>query len=209
LLLLLLLPAHVTCPCTEELDVPWQQQQQQQDPQQQQHQQQACGSAISLYDRDSATGRRNGEPIADCYGILAYRGGAVMALADGVNWGERPAAAARGAVYGFLRHIHQELAVKQGGRAISSDAAFHIMQGAVQAAQAQVLAADGTLTTLVGAVVLQQRMRSGKHCCLSVVIGDSPAYVWRAAGQEVVEVNYQSPLHGFHRWVTVLNVCDT
>jgi hypothetical protein len=87
-----------------------------------------------------------------------------------------------------------------GGRAISSDAAFHILQGAVQAAQAQVLAADGTLTTLVGAVVLQQRMRSGKHCCLSVVIGDSPAYVWRAAGQEVVELNYQSPLHGFHRW---------
>jgi hypothetical protein len=45
---------------------------------------------------------------------LAYRGGAVMALADGVNWGERPRAAARGAVYGFLRHVHQELAVKQG-----------------------------------------------------------------------------------------------
>jgi hypothetical protein len=88
-----------------------------------------------------------------------------------------------------------------GGRSISSDVAFSILQGAVQAAQAQVLAADGTLTTLVGAVVLQQRMRSKKHCCLSVVIGDSPSYVWRAAGREVDELNYQPPLHGFHRWV--------
>ncbi|WIA19408.1 hypothetical protein OEZ85_004028 [Tetradesmus obliquus] len=184
-----------------ELDVPWQQQEHQQQQQRQQdlQQQQACGSAISLYDRDAATGRRNGEPIADCYGILSYRGAAIMALADGVNWGERPRAAARGAVHGFLAHVHQELAVKQGGKAISSDAAFAILQGAVQAAQAQVLAADGTLTTLVGAVVLQQRMRSGKHCCLSVVIGDSPSYVWRAAAREVEELNYQPPLHGFHR----------
>ncbi|KAF6254955.1 hypothetical protein COO60DRAFT_260710 [Scenedesmus sp. NREL 46B-D3] len=187
-----------------EPDVPWQQQQQQQQPQQQdllqqQQQQQACGGAVSLYDRDAATGRRNGEPIADCYGILTYRGGAVMALADGVNWGERPRAAARGAVHGFLGHVHQELAVAQGGKAISSDAAFHILQRAVQAAQAQVLAAEGTLTTLVGAVVLQQRMRSGRHCCLSVVVGDSPSYVWRAAAQEVVELNYQPPLNGFHR----------
>jgi hypothetical protein len=86
-----------------------------------------------------------------------------------------------------------------GGKAINSDAAFSILQAAVQAAQAQVLAADGTLTTLVGAVVLQQRMRSNKNCCLSVVIGDSPSYAWRAASKEVVELNYQPPLHGFHR----------
>lgn len=96
-----------------------QQPQQQQRAQQQSNQaaapQDAWGNAVSLYDRDPLTGLRNGDPIADQYGIITYaNGGAVMALADGVNWGQRPLWAARAAVYGFLNHVHQELVLKHG-----------------------------------------------------------------------------------------------
>ncbi len=55
------------------------------------------------------TGRRNGEPVADCFGILAYPEGAILAVADGVNWGEPPRRAARCAVLGSLNHMHQAL----------------------------------------------------------------------------------------------------
>lgn len=72
------------------------------------------GDAVSLYDINHTTGTRNGEPIADCFGIIAYETGAIMALADGVNWGDRPKVAARAAVYGFLSHLHRALAVEQG-----------------------------------------------------------------------------------------------
>jgi hypothetical protein len=83
--------------------------------QQQLHkQQQTWGSAVSLYDLDPRTGQRNGDPIADCFATIAYQQGAVMALADGVNWGERPKAAARGAVLGFCSSLHQQLAYAQG-----------------------------------------------------------------------------------------------
>lgn len=85
-----------------------------------------------------------------------------------------------------------------GGKSINSSSVFHIMQAAVQSAQQHVLAADGTLTTLVAAVVCQQR-RGGKCSVLSVCIGDSPAFVWRSATAAVEDVTYTPPLHGFHR----------
>lgn len=103
---------------------PQQQQQQQnslhpqQQPQQQQQQlqqrQQAWGSAISLYELDPLTGQRNGDPIADCFASITYLQGAVLALADGVNWGEKPKQAARGAVLGFCSSLHRQLAYAQG-----------------------------------------------------------------------------------------------
>jgi hypothetical protein len=69
---------------------------------------------------DPLRGQRNGDPIADCFAAIAYQQGAILALADGVNWGERPKAAARGAVLGFCSSLHQQLAYAQGGCALWS-----------------------------------------------------------------------------------------
>lgn len=49
----------------------------------------AYGVSTSMYDC-APSGRRNGEPVADCFGVLGYPEGAVIAVADGVNWGEPP-----------------------------------------------------------------------------------------------------------------------
>eukprot|EP00775_Hariotina_reticulata_P011906 gene11906-12050_t len=119
---------------------------------------------------------------------------------DGVSWGERPKVAARAAVLGFVAHIHkvlQQLHAK-GQQTWSSNEAFDAMRGAVQAAQQMVKASNGTLTTLVAAIVAPQRWGPG-HSLLTVLIGDSPAYVWRAKPARVEEVSYMPPLHGMHR----------
>lgn len=49
----------------------------------------SCGIAISLYEKNPITNIHAGDPIADCYGMIARRDSCVMAMADGVNWGEK------------------------------------------------------------------------------------------------------------------------
>lgn len=46
------------------------------------------GVSDSLYDRNQVTKRKNGDPIADCFGVIARGDSAILALADGVNWGK-------------------------------------------------------------------------------------------------------------------------
>lgn len=42
----------------------------------------AYGSSISLYDATITAGKctRSGDPIADCFSIVAYKGGALLAV---------------------------------------------------------------------------------------------------------------------------------
>lgn len=46
------------------------------------------GISASLYDKNLVTKVQNGDPIADCFGIIARQHSAILAVADGVNWGE-------------------------------------------------------------------------------------------------------------------------
>lgn len=48
----------------------------------------AYGLSVSLYEKNSVTDERIGDPIADCYGLMVRGQSAVMAMADGVNWGK-------------------------------------------------------------------------------------------------------------------------
>lgn len=47
----------------------------------------AYGIATTLYEKNHTNNINNGEPIADCFGIVARSNSAILALADGVNWG--------------------------------------------------------------------------------------------------------------------------
>lgn len=70
----------------------------------------ACGHSTSLYDLiPSASGARAGDPIADCYALIAYDHHTVLVVADGVNWGEPAKRAARSAVLGAVAHLHKHL----------------------------------------------------------------------------------------------------
>ena len=48
----------------------------------------AYGIATTLYEKNPTNDTSNGEPIADCFGIVARPNSAILALADGVNWGK-------------------------------------------------------------------------------------------------------------------------
>lgn len=50
-----------------------------------------------------------GNPIADAFGVVAREDSAILALADGVNWGEKACIAARCAVHGCLQHLNTAL----------------------------------------------------------------------------------------------------
>lgn len=48
-----------------------------------------CGIAISLYEKNPITNIHAGDPIADCFALISRQDSCVMAIADGVNWGEK------------------------------------------------------------------------------------------------------------------------
>ncbi len=50
-----------------------------------------------------------GEPIADSFGICVRENSAILALADGVNWGEKACLAARCAVHGCIDYLNKAL----------------------------------------------------------------------------------------------------
>lgn len=52
------------------------------------------------------TGTNAGTPIADVFGIIARENNCILALADGVNWGEGSRLAARCAIRGALDHLN-------------------------------------------------------------------------------------------------------
>lgn len=49
----------------------------------------AYGTAITLYEKNPTNNVTNGDPIADCFAIAARPNAAILALADGVNWGKK------------------------------------------------------------------------------------------------------------------------
>ena len=47
----------------------------------------AYGTATTLYEKNPTTDCNIGDPIADCFGLVVRHNAAILAIADGVNWG--------------------------------------------------------------------------------------------------------------------------
>ncbi|XP_065094297.1 PP2C-like domain-containing protein CG9801 [Ochlerotatus camptorhynchus] len=69
----------------------------------------AYGISVSLYEKNAITGESIGNPVADCFGIVAREDTCIMALADGVNWGEGARLAARCAVQGAIEYLNSAI----------------------------------------------------------------------------------------------------
>ena len=52
------------------------------------------------------TAENAGNPIADTFAVVARKNSAILALADGVNWGNKAALAARCAVSGCVEYLN-------------------------------------------------------------------------------------------------------
>ncbi|XP_017781405.1 PREDICTED: PP2C-like domain-containing protein CG9801 isoform X2 [Nicrophorus vespilloides] len=166
------------------------------------------GLSDSLYDKNLITKTKNGEPIADCFGVIARNDSAILAVADGVNWGEKASIAAKSAIHGCLHYLNKTIfqdtkpfdnLVKSEEGSVKSETPVHesrigntrevfvCLLRAFNCAHDLILENKGMLTTLTVAVVLplkQSNVRRTEgstienYICCVCNVGDTLAYVY-------------------------------
>ncbi|XP_058463445.1 PP2C-like domain-containing protein CG9801 isoform X2 [Malaya genurostris] len=136
----------------------------------------AYGISVSLYEKNLLSGENVGNPVADCFGILVRNNCCIMALADGVNWGNGARLAAQCAVQGSIDYLNSAIF---GIHLISSTKDIFVsLVRSFWEAHSYIIEAGGALTTLSVVVVLPLLENKEKHvvCCCNV--GDSLGYVY-------------------------------
>lgn len=136
----------------------------------------AYGVSVSLYEKNMITKENIGNPVADCFGIIARQDTCIMALADGVNWGDGARLAARCAVQGAMEYLNS--AIFGIHNANSTKDVFVSLVRSFWEAHAYIMEAGGALTTLTVLVVVPLCDNPEKYvaCCCNV--GDSFGYVY-------------------------------
>ncbi|XP_050305390.1 PP2C-like domain-containing protein CG9801 isoform X2 [Anthonomus grandis grandis] len=146
------------------------------------------GISDSLYDRNQVTRLKNGDPIADCFGLIAREDSAILAVADGVNWGEKASVAAKSAIHASLHYLNktifndtkpfEKLTIK-GEQSLTNDTLNPVDNGAnlvgntrevfvcllraFNCAHDLILENKGMLTTLTVAVILPIKSKEARR----------------------------------------------
>ncbi|XP_037288480.2 PP2C-like domain-containing protein CG9801 [Rhipicephalus microplus] len=136
----------------------------------------AYGIATTLYECHPITKENAGEPIADAFAICVRENSAIMALADGVNWGDKSCLAARCAVHGCMDYLNRAL-YREGGTIETTQEVFVCLLRSFQAAHSLILQEQGMLTTLCAAVAVKLQ-GSDQYVVCTCNVGDSLAYVY-------------------------------
>ncbi|XP_033341026.1 PP2C-like domain-containing protein CG9801 isoform X1 [Megalopta genalis] len=144
----------------------------------------AYGIATTLYEKNPTNDTNNGEPIADCFGIVVRSNSAILALADGVNWGTKASIAARSAVHGSMEYLNNALFCPSVNNEITTTKdVFIALLRSFHAAHSLILQEQGMLTTLTVCAVLplpnsESNTNQKKYVACTCNVGDSLAYVY-------------------------------
>ncbi|XP_043271457.1 PP2C-like domain-containing protein CG9801 isoform X2 [Venturia canescens] len=146
----------------------------------------AYGIATTLYEKNPTNNVNNGEPIADCFGVAARPNAAVLALADGVNWGPKASIAARSAVHGSMDYLNKALFSSSiSGDVTTTRDVFVALLRSFHAAHSLILQEQGMLTTLTVCAVLPlanptsgTNSKTKRYVACTCNVGDSLAYVY-------------------------------
>ena len=136
------------------------------------------GIVTSLYEKEKDRDRNVGDPVADCLAIVARANNCILALADGVNWGERSMIAARSAVYGAVTFLTRPGTLDE---AQTTKDVFRSILQAFENAQNVIMEEEATLTTLCVGVVVDLPDKDKWGFCV-VNVGDSLAFVYNEVG---------------------------
>ncbi|RWS23809.1 PP2C-like domain-containing protein [Leptotrombidium deliense] len=136
----------------------------------------AFGIATTLYEHHPQTSEIAGEPIADAFGLCVRENSAILALADGVNWGVKAKIAARCAIHGSIDYLNKVI-YGGGSRIETTMDIFVALLRSFSAAHSLILEENGSLTTLTVAVVAQLK-NSDRFIVCTCNVGDSLAYVY-------------------------------
>ena len=172
----------------------------------------AYGISLSLYEEDRTAAAKGtvsatavpsskpviiGEPVADVFAVQARESSAILAIADGVNWGRKARLAARCAVHAVMDHLSSNLSQIQStpnSRTIS----HLLLESVTKKAQELILKHHATLTTLSAAVVCEMA-KPGEWGLFVVAVGDSPVYVYCPHSRKVMEVTVGCHPHNGNR----------
>lgn len=139
------------------------------------------GMAISLYEKNPISNEHAGDPIADCYAMISRRDNCVMALADGVNWGEKARLASCAAIQGSIDYLSRAL-FSSTNFAKTTNEVFVSLLRSFWSAQDFILEVNGHLTTLTVAVILPMRdddeAHKNKYVVCACNVGDSLGFVY-------------------------------
>lgn len=141
----------------------------------------AYGIATTLYEKNPTNNTNNGEPIADCFGIVARPTSAILALADGVNWGTKASIAARAAIHGSIEYLNKALySPSVNNEMTTTKDVFIALLRSFHAAHSLILQEQGMLTTLTVCAVLPLPGTDthNKYIACTCNVGDSLAYVY-------------------------------
>ena len=150
----------------------------------------ADGDVVTLYDAVALDKEKHhGDPIADVFAIVARPSSAILALADGCNWGQKPLKAARCAVKGCIEFLNKTL-FDDETMPRDTQALAMLIRKSFDVAQELIIQYDGATTTLSVAVTCEMEApihnKSWALCVVSV--GDSPCLVWKHKREVVEEV---------------------
>lgn len=148
----------------------------------------ACGLSTSLYERNPVSLEVTGSPIADCYAFIARDDSCILALADGVNWGEKASLAARAALRGSIEYLETALFgtnAPSEGHVTTRDVFVSLLRSLWEGHNC-ILEVGGALTTLTIAVVVPKGGQSGsttdneprKWIVCACNVGDSLGFVY-------------------------------
>lgn len=146
--------------------------------------------SISTYPK-LPTGEKDGEPIADRLYVQLHENRAVVAVADGCNWGRRPQMAARDAVAALSNYITE----KQELIRDVQDAGHYLLRSFAEAHNRIVSGKDdiweaGT-TTLIGTLILELETENEgdpKWGVLCASVGDCKAFIAQPNTKQIVDV---------------------
>lgn len=140
----------------------------------------AYGISESLYERHPITGAQAGEPIADCYALSVRSNSAIIAIADGVNWGTGSALAATCAIRGAMEYLNK--AIYHGingtsGVTNTKEIAISLLRS-MTAAHTLILSDENASQTTLTVGVTAQLADSNKWVLVTCNVGDSFGYVF-------------------------------
>eukprot|EP00731_Ephydatia_muelleri_P018268 Em0011g308a len=151
---------------------------------------QACGEAITLYDHIPGSSEHHGDPIADIYAVIARSNNAILALAEGCNWGPKSRQAACSAVQGCVGKLNDVLFSEHPPENIQQVVAC--IQESFDSAMESVTKCGSIMTSLCVAVVcpLAEAMEHKKWGLCVVCVGDTACLVWHNKRGIAFEVTY-------------------
>jgi serine/threonine protein phosphatase PrpC len=156
------------------------------------------GKTVSTYPVNSETGLREGDPICDQFGATLFNdGSAVLVVADGCNWGEKPREAAVRARDTFVGYMERKMK-----KCEQSDEVSHYLLRAMCKAHESILEgkshpSEAGSTTLLGGVVM--RVSEGSIAggieqpveplvFVAAAVGDCKAFLYRPDEPSIVEI---------------------